>query len=634
MQIDELRNQLIRYNNAYRAGKPLISDFEYDNLVEKLRKQAPNDEFFASGVAEKANARMEALPVPMYSLEKVKTIFELQSWFKKMSNAGCMEIIVTPKYDGISLVTQDTKAWTRGDGRLGQRSDAHLAAMHVQPFKPISWGEAIVPKKTFLANPGEYKNARNMVAGLFNSADGHKNPHIADVKFVRYGFTNDGEWTKKSDQLVGFRGTLANGETTVFKLFALKDFDDMSPSLLDDYFTELYKKFGETYKIDGLVFEVNEFNVRDRLGRLPNHNPAYAVAYKRPEWTDVYTTIVTDIEIGISKDGIYNPVIIVKPVKMDGAVVSRCTGYNMRYVFDNHICRGAVIEIARSGDVIPKHLNTVSYDAETYLAERRTYGTCPHCGSTVHWDVFGVNLICENPDCKRRAVSKMVYFFKTLGCEGFEEPTLVKLYDAGITNVDEIIDAGWERLQAILGPAKAETVVEQIYQHKYLPIARLMAALNVFGGKIAEKTAQMMIDGAFTDDIEFNLWLANPEQDREVFNKLVELNGVGMERARVFLDGVRKFRTLKRFKYLEIAYCVGPKAPVAANAMHVCMTGFRDKELEAKLTAAGHVICNSVSKDCTVLVVADLNSNSSKMVKAKQKGIRIVTRTQFANELQ
>ena len=53
MQIDELRNQLIRYNNAYRAGTPLISDFEYDNLVEKLRKQAPNDDSEDNKIVQK-----------------------------------------------------------------------------------------------------------------------------------------------------------------------------------------------------------------------------------------------------------------------------------------------------------------------------------------------------------------------------------------------------------------------------------------------------------------------------------------------------------------------------------------------------------------------------------------------------
>ena len=42
---------------------------------------------------------------------------------------------------------------------------------------------------------------------------------------------------------------------------------------------------------------------------------------------------------------------------------------------------------------------------------------------------------------------------------------------------------------------------------------------------------------------------------------------------------------------------------------------------------------NGVTKACTVLVVADLNSTSSKMKTAKQLGIRIVDRKTFEDEI-
>ena len=63
------------------------------------------------------------------------------------------------------------------------------------------------------------------------------------------------------------------------------------------------------------------------------------------------------------------------------------------------------------------------------------------------------------------------------------------------------------------------------------------------------------------------------------------------------------------------------------------MTGFRDKELESTLIAKGHVVLNSVTKECTLLVVKDLNSTSSKMDTARKRGIRIVNREEFTNEI-
>ena len=54
-----------------------------------------------------------------------------------------------------------------------------------------------------------------------------------------------------------------------------------------------------------------------------------------------------------------NPVILIEPVEINGATVSRATAYNAAYLVENNICEGAVIEVTRGGDVIPKHLKTL-----------------------------------------------------------------------------------------------------------------------------------------------------------------------------------------------------------------------------------------------------------------------------------
>lgn len=59
--------------------------------------------------------------------------------------------------------------------------------------------------------------------------------------------------------------------------------------------------------------------------------------------------------------------------------------------------------------------------------------------------------------------------------------------------------------------------------------------------------------------------------------------------------------------------------------MKICFTGVRDKELEAEIAAQGGEVVNGVSKNTTHLIVADINSSSSKAVKAKSLGIPIFT---------
>lgn len=69
-KINSLRAELVALNKAYREGNPQISDVDYDHMVETLRVNSPEDEFFKKGIVEEATDRMEPLPVPMYSLEK------------------------------------------------------------------------------------------------------------------------------------------------------------------------------------------------------------------------------------------------------------------------------------------------------------------------------------------------------------------------------------------------------------------------------------------------------------------------------------------------------------------------------------------------------------------------------------
>lgn len=129
-KINELRGKLKELNKAYREGNPQVSDSEYDSMEESLRKLSPDDEFFKKGVAEEATDRMEKLPMPMFSLEKVKVVKDLRKWLEKMMSNGCKEIIITPKFDGISLlVSREGGVWTRGDGYEGQRSDIHFKKM-------------------------------------------------------------------------------------------------------------------------------------------------------------------------------------------------------------------------------------------------------------------------------------------------------------------------------------------------------------------------------------------------------------------------------------------------------------------------------------------------------------------------
>lgn len=77
-----LEGKIREYNNAYRRGEPEITDAEFDALVEQLHAVNPNADWFKKGVNDEVSGRKEKLPIPMYSLEKVKTYDEIVRWVK------------------------------------------------------------------------------------------------------------------------------------------------------------------------------------------------------------------------------------------------------------------------------------------------------------------------------------------------------------------------------------------------------------------------------------------------------------------------------------------------------------------------------------------------------------------------
>lgn len=648
-KINSLREELIALNKAYREGNPQVSDVEYDHMVETLRENSPEDEFFKKGIIEEATDRMEELPVPMYSLEKIKTVKEFRKWLQKMLDAGCTEIVATPKFDGISLVVDedDKRAWTRGDGVEGQLSTKHFGKMFngegecPESHLMHTWGEAIMKKKTFAHLKDSqadftYKNARNMVAGLFNSPDGWKNRFMTNVDFVRYGSDLSGD---KSAVLAELNRTFHNVTPFVnFYIEEIMELDDEEMNFLLD--EELHDRFDAEYKIDGVVIEVNEESVREELGRLPNGNPAYAIAFKKDEWCDVYQTKVISIEKGVGKTGVLNPVIIIEPVEINGATVSRATAYNAAYLIDQHICEGAFIEVTRGGDVIPKHLKTIEYNENEYTDMMDDLVICPSCGELLKWNETHVDLVCSNESCRERVISGMVYFFRTMGCEQFEEPTIRRLYGYGYKTIDTILESHVSEFQNLLGKSKGKTVFSQI--EKVLagvPLARYLTAINVFDGKIAEATCQKILDGLNGETVERlrdpNSYALTAESAVALKHECELIPGIGDVLALTFVKGLKTYLSRGKDKRIVITYVQSPKVetPEGVEQMHVCMTGFRNKELEKALQAQGHVVLNGVTKECTVLVVADINSTSSKMKTAKQRGLRIVTREDFENEI-
>lgn len=629
----ELEKKIRSLNDSYRNGNPVVSDSEFDSLVERLREMNPDNPWFSKGVQDKAPAtRKEELPIPMFSLEKVKTPEEVKKWI--MSCSLDEMLVITSKYDGISLCVneEEGKAWTRGDGTFGQNCSEHFERMGNNVWlseddsSVYTFGEAIFPQEDFLREikPGtSYKSARNAVGGILNADT--LSVFLDNVKYIRYG-TDRTEWDKVR-QLDYINGCTAGKIKTPYVKVQAKDILESDNGQLSEYFDSLFRTLSPDFKCDGIVIEINDAVIRNNLGRLPNGNPRYAIAYKDPAWSERETTILYDIEWEVSKDGTLCPVGVIEPVDLCGATVERCTLYNARYVLQHHCVPGAEVVICRSGDVIPKHLETIRFTSGTDIVPT----TCPVCGEKTVWDAKGIVLKCSNPDCDGKAFSELVYFFSTMKVEDFGRPTIRKFFDAGLNTVSDIIQASVERMTKIdgIGIETALSLERQFDNILHSPQswAQLTTALNSYHGIIGEKTCQNILDGMdikSVDDMDrlYEQCLNEPDT---VESTLIGLKGVGNETAVAFRKGVIEFYHRDDF----LLWDIGTYRKEKSGKSTFVMSGFRDKELSEEAYKRGWEEVSSLTKTTDLLVTLERDSNSSKAQRARKYGVRIMSRDEF-----
>jgi DNA ligase (NAD+) len=197
--IEQLKEQIIKANDAYRLGNPIMSDKEYDLLVDELSLLSTDDELLSKvGHSVSDEPRKVKLPIEMASMNKIKSIDDINDWCRLKNISKSELIIITPKFDGLSLCVNETtsEAFTRGDGTFGQKSDLHysliqnhLYDMNNNPLDiPFSYtyGEVMMSKKTFTEKySSEFANPRNLVAGLLNSKEATK--ALKDCEYIKYG---------------------------------------------------------------------------------------------------------------------------------------------------------------------------------------------------------------------------------------------------------------------------------------------------------------------------------------------------------------------------------------------------------------------------------------------------------------
>lgn len=619
MNISELKSKITVANQAYRLGKPVISDKEYDLLIEELEMLSPDDELLTKvGHVIADESRKCKLPIKMASMNKVKTITEINDWVRLKEIDRNQEVIITPKYDGLSLCVNevDNQAWTRGDGEFGQKSDAHykLIQNHLyedvfenmsDPFGPIefsySYGEVMMPKKVFIDKySAEFANPRNLVAGLINNKEATK--PLADCQYIKYGGVPKAPFFPKTKKEI--LDTLNENQRNKVSYHICKISD-----LTEEILLNLFAKWSSDYEIDGLIIEVNDLQLQEKLGReTSSNNPVWARAFKSPKFEQSAEAEVTGITWNISKQGLLKPTLHIKPVKLDGVTVSNITGNNARFVKDMGLGIGAIITVKRSGMVIPIVSNVIK-PVEFLMP------SIPN----IDWNENGVELITlEETDDQK--LKKIVAFFEILEAKNVSEGIIKQLWDAGYQTIEDVLKLKAKDMEILEGFGKRKsTIVYNAIQNsvKDVSLSKLQHATGIFKGLGSKKLA-----------------LLEHFETKPTVNDVMSIEGFAEISAKTYVENYDSF-----FEFIKsLPITVEKKKEVSLvgsdlDGKQFVFTGVRRADLEKIIESRGGKIGSGVSKNTTYLVMKEVGSGSSKEKKAIELGVQILNIPQLEDLL-
>jgi NAD-dependent DNA ligase len=605
--IDKIVAKLEEANTAYRTGNEIMSDKEYDSLLELLYSYDPENEIFSKvGIEILDETRKSKLPIDMASMNKIKTIEDIRTWLRLKGINPNTEIVCTPKYDGLSLCHDEinTNTWTRGDGEFGQKSDEHykLIQNHLSLKSDVfsyTYGEVIMPKQVFIDKYStEFANPRNLVAGLLNSKE--VTEPLKDLQFIKYGaIPNEGfNFKTKSDIL----DMLNSGQEVKvnYHLFIAKD-------ITEELLIELFRRWSTDYEIDGIILEVNDLALQESLGReTSSNNPCYARAFKHDSFEQRAEADVVGISWNISKHGLLKPVLHITPIKLDGVTVSNVTGNNAKFVKDMGLGIGAKVVVKRSGMVIPlivEVLETVEFQYP-YLTDSN--GEIDYV-----WNENGIELVTltETDDQK---LKQNVAFFEILEADNVSEGIITQLWDAGYKTIEDILNVSQTQLESIdrFGKRKAQIVYNSIQKSVTdVQLSKLQHATGLFRGLGSKKLA-----------------LLEHFTTKPTVDQVMEIEGFAEISAKVFVDNYDNFFTFVGNLPITIVEKVeAVKVGTDLEGKSFVFTGVRRKDLEEVIESRGGKVAGSVSKTTTYLVMKAKGSGSSKETKAISLGVVILT---------
>lgn len=642
----------------YDESRPIISDYEYDQKMQKLRayeKEHPDEihpDSPAQRVAEsptKGFLQKDHL-VPMLSLENTYSEKEVEAFLQrvhKLLEKKSVDFCCELKMDGtaISLRYQKGKllhALTRGNGRRGDDVTKNVCTIPSLPLQlkgphiPEDFevrGEVYLSLAAFRALNAErgeegleeFANPRNAAAGSLKILDA-KEVAKRKLNLVCYGVAEGQSSVATQKELLdllrkwGFPVALPKHLRVVRDLKGVMEFAK-----------EVEKERRSLpFEIDGIVIKVDDFSFRSLLG-VRGKTPRFAVAYKfAPEQAE---TCIIAITVQVGRSGVLTPVAELEPVLLAGSTISRATLHNQDEVQRKDIRVGDLATIEKGGDVIPKVVS-VNVKKRPKSSEPWHMPTkCPVCHTPVIHRVGEVAVRCPNAKCMGQRIRKIVYFASkhAMDIDHLGDKVVQKLVEEGLVNrISDIYLLTAEDLAQLEGfqEKSIRNLLESIAASRKCPLERLIMGLGV--KYVGTETAELLAEEA--GDLETLMHMTEEE-----FQKI---EGIGEKTAAAIYEFFQDKGNREEIKLL-LSHGVQPQRRKAKIEGHLfsgkvfVLTGALEHltrdEASRLIKERGGKVSSSVSKNTDFVLVGE--DPGSKYDKAKKLGIPLLSEEQFRKML-
>ena len=357
MEKNQIRELLLKAAEAYYNGQEIMTDSEYDALINKLKAIDPTDPLCANGMAAAdSNGDEKKINHTMTTgtLAKCANATELRDWASKknLKERYSLEL----KIDGSSMELQYVNGWftkaiTRGDGATGLDRTETLNLMSFPKFIDASFtgsirAEMVIYNSDFEAHFHDNANPRNAVAGVinrkFSTLTKEQKEDLKYVHAICYDVMGK-EFTTQSDLMAWLEGEKfeVSPHITVEGVDLLSKANEIRENLRKDIASNKIK-----FNCDGVVIKADLIDRKDRQRKTPTRDVAL-----KPELETAVSEII-DIVWEMAGSTL-SPVAIINPVQLEGTTVSRASLSNLAKMMDLGVEIGKMAVISKHGMVIP-----------------------------------------------------------------------------------------------------------------------------------------------------------------------------------------------------------------------------------------------------------------------------------------